>query len=402
MSPIKIVHVITGLIGAGAETMLYKLVSRLDRKIFQNMVISLQDQGIMGCRLRDLGIPVVAMGMRPGRLNVLPFLRLVSRLRRERPRILQTWLYHADLVGLFAGRLAGVPTIVWNLRCSEMRPADASRGLSLLTRMLAKLSPWPQAILANSLAGRRDHERLGYRQARWTIIPNGFDIDLFRPCALECSDLRRDLGLPVNVPLIGLVARLHPMKDHASFLAAAARLHQLRPDAEFVLVGKGVDSDNIDLLNQISAMGLAGHVHLMGERRDIAALTKVLDIATSASAYGEGFANAIGEAMACGVPCVVTDVGDSASLVAETGEVVPPRDSAALAAAWQKILSLPDADRQTLGRLARQRIVNHFSLDQVVQQYERFYLELAGDRVRRRWFCPGRHSSPDPRGPGVR
>jgi len=357
--------------------MLYKLVSRLDRQIFQNMVISLQDQGVMGGRISDLGIPVYALGMQPGRPNPLPFLRLVSLLRRQRPQILQTWLYHADLVGLLAGRLAGVPAIVWNLRCSEMQPADFSRGLSLITWMLARLSPWPQAILANSLAGRRDHERLGYRQPRWAIIPNGFDVDLFHPCTHDCADSRRDLGLPGTVPLIGLVARFHPMKDHANFLAAAAHLHKLRPEVNFVLVGQGVDTANIDLLNQINAMGLADCVHLMGERRDIAAITQILDLATSASAYGEGFPNAIGEAMACGVPCVVTAVGDSAYLVGETGEVVPPRDPAALAAAWQKILSLSDAKRQTLGRLARQRIVAHFSLDQVVRQYERFYLELA-------------------------
>jgi glycosyltransferase involved in cell wall biosynthesis len=379
MRKIKIIHVITGLIGAGAETMLYKLVSRLDQDIFQNMVISLQDQGIMGRRISDLGIPVYALGLRPGRPNPLPLVRLVSLLRRHRPQILQTWLYHADLVGLLAGRLAGVPAIAWNLRCSEMRQADFSRGLSLITWMLAQLSSRPQAIVANSLAGRRDHERLGYRQPRWAIIPNGFDVDLFRPCTPECANIRRDLGLPATAPLIGLVARFHPMKDHANFMAAAAHLHKLRPEANFVLVGKGVDARNIDLMNQVNELGLAGQVHLMGERRDIADITKILDIATSASAYGEGFPNAIGEAMACGVPCVVTDVGDSAYLVGETGEVVPPRAPAALAAAWQKILSLSDSKRQTLGRLARQRIVAHFSLAQVVQQYERFYVELAGE-----------------------
>jgi glycosyltransferase involved in cell wall biosynthesis len=142
-------------------------------------------------------------------------------------------------------------------------------------------------------------------------------------------------------------------------------------------VGKGVDTNNRHLMNQINFSGTADHFHLMGERDDIAAITQTLDVATSSSAYGEGFPNAIGEAMACGVPCVVTDVGDSAYLVGETGEVVPPRAPAALAGAWHKILSLSNSDRQSRGRAARQRIVAHFSLAEIVQQYERFYLELA-------------------------
>lgn len=270
---IKITHVITGLIAGGAETMLYKLVARLDRGRFQNTVVSLQDLGVMGPRISDLGIPVLALGMRPGRPNPRPFWRLLALLRQERPQIVQTWLYHADLLGLLAGRMARVPSIVWNLRCSEMRQADSSRGLPLVTWMLARLSAWPQAVMTNSLAGRLDHERLGYRPRRWHIIPNGFDIDLFHPCPPGDSDSRRSLGLPADLPLIGLVARLHPMKDHANFIAAAAHLHKLSPEVHFVLVGKGLDSTNRNLLNQLSLLGLADYFHLLGERDDIAAIT---------------------------------------------------------------------------------------------------------------------------------
>ncbi len=387
MRTIKIIHVITGLLVGGAETMLYQLVARLDRAIFHNIVVSLGDLGVMGSRIRDLGIPVFALGLHPSRPNPLPFLHLLSLLRRERPQILQTWLYHADLLGLLAGQMAGVPAIVWNIRCSEMRKDDFSQGLSLVIWMLAKLSPWPQAIITNSLAGQLDHERFGYRARRWTIIPNGFDVDLFSLCTHGCSDLRRNLGLPANIPLIGLVARFHPKKDHANFLAAAGQLHKLHPEVDFVLVGKGSDANNLDLMNQINAMGLANQFHLLGERSDVAALTRILDIATSSSAYGEGFPNAVGEAMACGVPCVVTDVGDSAYLVGKTGEVVPPGNSTALAAAWHKILSLSDSDCQTLGRAARQRIVSHFSLAEIVRQYEQFYLELASGSEEVSYFC---------------
>ena len=376
MKIIKIMHVITGLSTGGAEMMLYKLVSRMERPAFQNIVVSLQDPGTLGKRINSLGIPVVTLGMRRGVPNPLPVLRLLSLLRQERPQILQTWLYHADLLGLVTGKIARVPAVIWNLQCSDIRQDRGSPGLSLIIRGLRKLSHLPEAILVNSMRGRLDHERQGYHPVRWVFIPNGFDVDLFSPALTGSSQLRRSLGLPPKAPLIGFVARFHPMKDHANFLEAAGHLHRLRPEVHFVLVGRGIDEKNSFLMARINSLGLAGQVHLLGERPDIPAITNILDLATSASAYGEGFPGVVGEAMACGVPCVVTDVGDSAYLVGETGRVVPPASPMALAAAWQEILSLPDNERQALGKAARQRVVANFSLDKVVKQYEELYEEL--------------------------
>ncbi len=376
MERIKTVHVITGLDIGGAEMMLYKLLSRMERSAFQSLVVSLKDGGALKKRISDLGIPVFTLGMNRQASIPIGFSRLLFLLRRQRPQILQTWLYHADLLGLLAGKLARVPAIAWNLRCSELRVEDYSRGLSLIIRGLAKLSHLPDAIIVNSLKGCRQHERLGYHPVRWQLIPNGFDTDLFRPAPRASSGLRRSLGLPAEAPLIGLVARFHPMKDHANFFKAAALLHKLRPEVHYILVGSGIDENNMSLLGQISHLGISRQVHLLGERQDIASITRMLDIATSSSCSGEGFSNAIGEAMACGVPCVVTDVGDSAYLVGQTGEVVPPHSPRALADAWHKILSMSEVERRARGKAARARIVSRFSLDEIVKQYEVFYQEL--------------------------
>jgi glycosyltransferase involved in cell wall biosynthesis len=375
-APLKVVHLITGLARGGAETMLYRLLTRLDRQRFASVVVSLTDRGALGAAIAALGVPVYALGLRRGAPDPRAVGRLWRLLRRERPAVLQTWLYHADLLGLVAGRLAGVPAIVWNVRCSEIDLRHYSPLTALARRLLALLSGMPAAVVVNSLAGRRVHERLGYRPRRWRVIPNGFDLEQFRPDPAAPARLRQLLGVAPEAPLIGLVARYDPMKDHATFLQAARRLLDMRADARFVLVGAGVDWHNPRLAAPARALGLVPHLHLLGERDDVAALLPGLDLATLSS-VSEAFPNVVGEAMACGVPCVVTDVGDAAYLVGDTGRVVPPRDPAALAAAWAELLARPAAARRALGRAARERVATLFSLEAVAKQYAALYAELA-------------------------
>ncbi len=376
-APLKVVHLITGLARGGAETMLYRLLTRLDRQRFASVVVSLTDRGALGAAIAALGVPVHALGMRRGVPAPQAVGRLWRLLRRERPAVLQTWLYHADLLGLVAGRLAGVPAVVWNVQCSDMDLRHYPPLTALTRRLLAALSRAPQAVVSCSYRAKEDHERLGYRPRRWRVIPNGFDLEQFRPDPAAPARLRQLLGAPPAAPLIGLVARYDPQKDHATFLQAARRLLDMRADVRFVLVGAGVDWHNPRLAAPARALGLEPHLHLLGERDDVAALLPGLDLATLSSAFGEGFPNAVGEAMACGVPCVVTDVGDAAYLVGDTGRVVPPRDPAALAAAWAALLARPAAERQALGRAARARVATLFSLEAVTKQYAALYAELA-------------------------
>lgn len=374
---IRVVHLITELNVGGAEIMLQRLVSRMDRQRFSNTVVSMTSAGPIGALIRAEGTPVSDLGMPDGVPSPVGALRLWTLLRRERPHILQTWLYHADLLGLLVGRTAGVPTIVWNLRCSDLDLTRYSRTLRWVVKACGSLSALPEAIVANSEAGREHHARIGYRPRRWVLLPNGVDLETFRPNTSARQRLRAELGLSSKTPLIGLVARFDPMKDHRTFLEAAALLHRSRPDVHFMLAGLGLDSPNRRLADWLEELGIAPAVHLLGVRHDIHALMAGLDIATSSSAFGEGFPTAIAEAMACGVPCVVTNVGDSAVLVGDTGRVVPPRDPAALAAAWLDLLQ-SDSRRAACGLAARARAEGHFALDAVVRQYERLYEECFG------------------------
>jgi glycosyltransferase involved in cell wall biosynthesis len=216
---------------------------------------------------------------------------------------------------------------------------------------------------------------IGYSRQRTVVIPNGFDCDLFRPDPTARVAVRRELGVPDAAPLIGFVARYHPVKDHGNFIAAAARLATISPDTRFLLVGNRLSSGNKELMAEISAAGVAGRVHCLGERADTNRLNAAMDVATCCS-LAESFPNVVGEAMACGIPCVVTDVGDCARIVGNSGLVVPPGDAEALCGAWASLLSAGAQTRRSLGDTARQRVVDLYSLGSTVAAYEELYGRL--------------------------
>ena len=378
--PIRLAHVITELNMGGAEQMLRKLVTRMDRDRFRCIVVSMTDRGPIGERIAAAGIPVVPLGMGPGKPTPDGLARFYRLLKQESVDIVQTWLYHADLLGLVVGRLAEVSRVVWGIRCSDMRLRKYRPLTALTVRLCGALSPLVDAILVNSREGEKIHRKRGYSRDRMILIPNGFDTQRFRPDPGARERLKAELNLRGAVRFIGLIARYDLMKDQPNFLRAAGLLADREPSAHFVMVGRGVVPDNQALANLVSGR-LAGRVHLMGQRHDVARIAAGLDIAASSSAFGEGFSNTIGEAMACGVPCVVTDVGDSARIVGDAGLVVPLGDPEALARAWEELLA-DDERRLRLGKEARERIQGEFELDVVVRQYEDLYETLMA-RARR-------------------
>jgi glycosyltransferase involved in cell wall biosynthesis len=246
---------------------------------------------------------------------------------------------------------------------------------SMMPRTLAALSRFPDGIVINSRRGLQYHESLGYRPQRWHVVPNGFDTAEFRPDALRRQATREALGVGDNV-VIGILARVDPMKDHRTFLAAAAQVVDALPASRFVLAGMGASPDNRDLSRWIGEFGLGDRVSLLSKRDDVAQLLAGWDILVLSS-IGEAFPNVIGEAMSCGVPCVVTDVGDNAEIVGDTGRVVPPRNPEALAGAILELATLTPLARQTLGTRARRRIEERYGLETVTRMYEEIYTGYA-------------------------
>ena len=372
----KLVVIITGTDVGGAETMLQKVLTRLSPKFIPH-VISMIPVGKVGERLRALGIPVESLNMRRGVPNPIALMHLIRRLRDLSPDMVHTWMYHADLMGGVAARRAGVPALAWCIRHSHLAFADNKTQTLAIVRANAFFSRrMPDLILCCSQAARRVHIAHGYAREKMVVVPNGFDVAQFKPDPDARLSVRAELGLPLDVYLVGLVGRWDPQKNHEGFFAAAAALHLRRPEVHFLLAGQGVDASNQSIRRILGTNGLESVTHLLGLRDDMPRLMGALDVLASASS-GEAFPNIIGEAMACGVPCAVTDVGDSALIVGETGQVVESGDMARLAVAMDLLLTPPPDERRALGERARARVVEHFEIGNIVRQYEAFYEEVA-------------------------
>jgi glycosyltransferase involved in cell wall biosynthesis len=371
---VSIIYITTGLSTGGAERMLYNLLSKINRQRFSPAVVSLMDRGTWGDHIESLGIPVYTMGMKPGIATpaaIWKFLRLVRQLQ---PDLIQGWMYHANLAAQLASGLSVLKTpVVWSIHHS-ISSLESEKSLTVkIIKLCAYLSWLTAKVVFVSEASKLQHEALGYNRQNNCVIPNGFDTSLFVPSLEEKLAVKAELGLAEKTMIIGVIGRYHPMKDHANFLQAAALLLKTYPDVHFLLIGTGVDRQNTSLIKLIQDLKLGARLHLLGERTDIPRLTAALDISTLASAYGEAFPLVVGEAMSCAVPCVVTDVGDSAWIVSNTGKVVPPKNAEALATAWKELIALDGEERETLGKSARARIVEFFSLDSVVTQYHKLY-----------------------------
>nr|ALS89902.1 stp2: sugar transferase, PEP-CTERM/EpsH1 system [uncultured bacterium] len=229
---------------------------------------------------------------------------------------------------------------------------------------------------------------MGFNLDKSCVIPNGIDETVFVPLTGARRSVRSELGLPEDAFLLGIMGRYHPAKDHGNFLQAAALLSKVHPKTHFLLIGRNVDGKNRKLCHSIEQLGLASRTHLLGERHDTARLCAALDVFSLSSSYGESFPNVVGEAMACEVPCVVTDIGGTPWMVGQTGRVVPPRDPRAMAEAWQELINLGQEERRALGREARARVVEHFTLKAVAERYVSLYEKVLAGKNPPELTCP--------------
>jgi glycosyltransferase involved in cell wall biosynthesis len=366
---IRFLCIITGLDMGGAETVLLRILERIDRSRFDPHVISLTTMGEIGPRIRALGISVEALNMRSAVGCVFSYQRLVKRLKELRPNLVFTMMYHANLLGGVAARQAGVPA-VWGIHnCNLSRHVNKLSTLAVSAVCARLSSSIPEIIISCSEAAKQTHIAHGYVGGKILVIPNGFDLNCFRPDEVARVEMRRELGMAASAPLVGLIGRLDVQKNHLGFIKAISVLHKKLPQAHFLMAGQGVDAGNKVLIRAASQLGVEGACHFLGQRDDIPRVMAALDVLASSS-VGEAFPNAIGEAMACGVPCAVTDVGDSAYMVGNTGRIVASGDMAGLADAIAALLLLSGDERRALGDLARKRVEQYFEISRVVKRYE--------------------------------
>ena len=382
---IKTLHIITGLSTGGAEMMLYKIVSKSSSQ--NTIVVSLthNETAPVAKKIATLGVKIYFLNFHRSSFNLKKLGYLRKIIKKEMPDVIQGWMYHGNIVATFAVFFSfrKIP-VVWNIRHSLHDIKKEKPLTRLVIRLNQFLSNSPKTIIYNSYVSADQHEGLGFQKTNRAIIPNGFDDGVFSPDETVRSTLRSQFKILEKEVLIGLVARYHPMKDHALFLQAAGQLILQYPDTKFMLIGKGVDNRSSDLVDLIHQYSLEEHVLLLGERTDIPMLTKVFDISTSSSSWGEGFSNAIGEAMASGVPCVVTNVGDSKLIVGKFGVVTEPNDMSGLMAGWIELIKMGREARLELGLEARDHIQINYSLTAIANKYHALYQQLASFSAKER------------------
>lgn len=364
----KIHHVITGLSTGGAERNLQNIIEWTRDKCDHEVTV-LTTIGPIGRELQESGIRVRALEIPRGKVSWRKLWQLRNILRQSRPDLIQTWMWHSDVMGGIAGRLSGCRKIFWNIRSTNMHDASTSTKTRIVTRCASVLSSFiPEKIIVNSLEGQRVHIELGYHPHKFQHIPNGFDTSRIVSNRQDGDRLKRELGIAPDSFVFISVGRLEAPKNHPLLLDSFARLKATGRNAVLLLVGRGCEEGNAEARRLLDQHQLRDSVHLLGERKDVTRCLSAADCFVSSSST-EGFPNAVAEAMSCGLPCVVTEVGDSAVIVGETGFSVPSRDAVALCERMVEMLEMSDASRMRLGKMARTRIVEAFSKKRVIDSY---------------------------------
>lgn len=355
--------------------MLAKLVSHpaARRNGLRHEVLSLLAPGSVAERIRAAAVPIHTLRMQRSLPGVVSLARLAAVVRAVRPAILQGWMHHGNLAASIGGWLQpGRPSVLWNIRHSLADINVEPRTTRAILRWQARTSHGPASIIYNSRAAATQYAAIGFDSESAIVIPNGFNCTDFAPDSSARARLGATFGIRGNAAIVAMVARNHPMKSVENLVEAIAMARKAGHDLHLLLVGKGMDRG-------IPALRLlpADRQTVSGERGDVARWLPGADIVALSSRWGEAFPNILGEAMACGVPCVTTDVGDSGWVVGNTGLVVPPGDIAALAHALGRLDRLGSDGRRMLGRAARARAMAEFSLEKVARRYGGLYASEA-------------------------
>jgi glycosyltransferase involved in cell wall biosynthesis len=377
----RILHIIVGLNIGGAETMLSRLVNSFAvSPNHEHSIVSLTDFGVIGPQLQVRGTQVFSLGMRSVLDMPIVIWRLRRLLRSERPDIVQTWMYHADFIGGTAARLAGIKHVIWGIRTTDIK-AGGSRTAILVRWLCARLSAWvPQMIVCAAEAARKSHIAIGYDAKKMEVVPNGYDFTKLKATVEDRLTLREQCGITQNEVVVGSLGRFHAVKNQENFVQAAGLIAARFPQLKFLMVGRGLDWENVQLVDWINATGFQNRFVLLGERKDVPQCLAAMDIFCLHSRT-EGFPNVLAEAMAMGLPCVTTDVGDAAMLLADTGVVVSKEDPATLAEGIMGVLALDLVQRSALGERAKIRVQAEFSIERARARFEELYRRLLSERL---------------------
>ncbi len=372
---LKVVHVIIGLEVGGAEGMLKRLIEYQTKNTsIIHEVISLTEIGPIGRELQDIGICVYALGMKRASGSGLTFIRLLILLRKLKPTTIQTWMYHADLMGVIASYILCTKKIIWGVNSTDILKGGDRKTIYIRNICSFLSSVVPHKIIYAAASSRKEHELIGYCCKTADVINNGFDLKRLVASRESIKRFREFIGVRNNEFIVGCVGRFSDVKGFDLFVHAASIIYEEYQNVVFVMIGRGLVNDNVVLTRWIKERGLESSFRLLGERNDIPVCLAALDVFCSTSRT-EGFPNVVCEAMAMRTPCVVTDVGDSKYIVHNAGVVVKAEDPVAISSGILKLLTMSARARKKLGCVAHNRVVKMFSIDNCSKKFEHVYRE---------------------------
>lgn len=360
----KIIHVVISLNVGGAEKMIERLSIETSKDLsIEQTIICLRDLGSIGHRLRDSGFEIISLGMKSALGAPIAFYKLVRIFRTKCPDAVYTWMYHAMFLGGLAAFFCDVKNIIWMIRNSEI-PQRYFSLTSMIIKICSVLSFYiVHKIVCNAEAGRLAHSKLGFCVENMIVVPNGYDFDAFKPSNAVRNRILRELNLTEKNLLVGIVGRFDPLKDISNFIKAAGLVSKKLDNIKFLLIGRGFHQDNTELKQYIDDTQCPDKFILLGETdpHDFYCSMDIFCLSSKA----EGFPNVVAEAMAMRIPCVVTDVGDSAKIVSDSGVVVEPMDHYALYEGLMAMLLMDDQQRQSLGGRAQEIVKSQYSISRV-------------------------------------
>lgn len=371
---VQIVFLARSLEVGGAEVQLTELAKSLgESQRFSVTIITLYKGGELEKNLAQSKVSLISMD-KTGRWDLIRWIpKLVTTIRNLKPDILHSYLGPPNIIAALLRLFIRPKRLFWGIRASEMDFSHYDWSWRIVNNLEKLLSRIPDGIIVNSYAGEKLLKKRGYPDSRIHVIHNGIDIHKFFSKPSAGMELRKKWLAGRSGPLIGLVARLDPMKDHLTFLRAATILSKNFPSAKFVCIGGGKDRYLSELKAFAFSLGLDSKIIWAGEQKNMLAVWNALDLATLTSAFGEGFPNAVGEAMACGIPCVATDVGDVRIIISNDLFITPCRNPNLLASAWSEELGISEEEREVLCRNNRTRISQEFSIKSMVSKTKQAY-----------------------------
>ncbi len=370
----KIIHIITSLGDGGAENTLYK-ICKYD--IFnEHVVISLKKSGKYFSLLNKLGVKVYCLNLKFYSFH--KFFILLNILQHLKPDIVQTWLVHADLIGGIAAKLVGVKRIIWNIRYSNFKIRKVKKLTIILLKFLSILSFWiPQLIIIVSKNAKKIFKEKGYDVKKLKFIPNGYDLSILKPDKVQKKNFCKKIKVKKYIPIIGNVARYDPKKDHSNLIRALSIIRSKKISFVCYLFGSNINKKNTELVSEIESLHLSKYIKLSNQNNNISEVMNGLDIYIQSSSYGEGFPNVVAEAMACGTPSIVTNVGDASFIVGKTGWVVPPNNPKKLATAIEKALFEFGTKKWKKRSIkARLRIQKNFQISKMLKSYNKLWYQV--------------------------